>query len=398
MQMNFIPVIFGGYVNAYSIVRTFYNEYKIKSLVCDHVKNICYYSDLCEHKLVKDPKVYEEDFIEEIIKLGQNLKQKNITPIIITTKDEWLISLVKHRSELEKYYKFSFPEWDIIEKLTIKDKLYKYCDELGVKYPKTFLCNKHNIEGIKSHLKTPILVKPTEVVEFISAFPLEKRNMVFQDFEELESYLTEKFENGYKSTFILQEYIPGGIENLYTITTYSSKKDCDLKGVSIGHKLTQYPKEAGTITSGMICYENRLIEPTKKLLTVCKYYGITNVEYKYDHRDDTFKLIEVNPRPGMWNYSSYLSGVNLFKMMVDDMVLNKDLQYVEGKQQLLWTVIPLKEVIKNIDNIEKKKVVKELIQHNKVIDPRKNKGDCLKFKIHITESDFKRRVSKFLKR
>ncbi|GAA0780856.1 ATP-grasp domain-containing protein [Hathewaya limosa] len=395
--MKFIPVIFGGYVNAYSIARTFYNEYKMKSVVCDSVQNICYYSNLCDQKMVSDPKVDEKSFIEQMIKLGQDFKEQKVKPIIITTKDEWLISLDRHRDQLEEYFIYSFPHWDVIEKLTIKKYLYAYCDEIGIMYPKTFICDRDNFKQSEIELKMPILIKPSEVVEFISLFPSEKRNIVFEDMGQLKQYLQEKFNKGYKGNFVLQEYIPGGIENLYTITTYSDKNSFNLKGVSIGHKLTQYPKEAGTITSGMICYEERLIEPTNKLLNLCSYYGITNVEYKYDHRDDSYKLIEVNPRPGMWNYSSYLSGVNLFKMMVDDLIYNRQLDYTEGKKDLLWTVIPVKEVLKDLDNKDKKKYVKKLIEQNQVIDPRKNSEDCFAFKFNICKNNLRSKVSKLIK-
>lgn len=396
--MNFIPVIFGGYVNGYSITRTFYQTYGIQSIICDCVKNISFYSKMCKQITVSDPKYNEDKFIYEMENIGKDLREKNIVPIIITTNDQWLIPLSKHRERLEKYFVYSFSEWNIIEKLTIKKHLYKYCDELNVIYPKTFICSKSEFNEMHLQMKLPILVKPSEVVDFVSLFPNEKRNYIFNTIDELKAFLNDKFTRGYESSFVLQEYVPGGVENLYTITTYSDRKSLKLKGVSIGHKLTQYPKEAGTITSGMTNFDERLIEPSKKLLETCGYYGITNIEYKYDKRDDKYKLIEINPRPGMWNYSSYLSGINLFQMMVDDLVLNKDIEYKEGRKQVLWTVIPKKEVLEGIDNEVKKKEVQKLIKENRVVDPRKNKSDSTKFRINILKNDLKTKFSKLMRR
>lgn len=377
--MKFVPVIFGGYVNGYSIVRTFYDTYKIKSIVCDYKKRITCYSSFCTHKIVSDPKSNEASFLKEIKKIGIELQKKNFTPVIIATNDEWLIPLSMHRHELEDIFIYSFSEWDTIEKLTIKENLYKYCDELDIKYPKTAVITKGDFEE-ELEMKAPLLIKPSEVVKYIELFPGEKRNNIFNNVIEVKKFAEEKFSKGYSGKFILQEYIPGGIENLYTITTYSDRIG-RLKGASIGHKLTQNPPEAGTITSGMIKYDEKLPIKAKKILEHCKYHGITNIEFKFDSRDNEYKMIEINPRPGMWNYSAYLSGLNLFEMMIDDIIYNKELEYVEGKKEIVWSIINKDTLLKNIKETNNYQYVKEMIANKAIINPLINSKENAIYKI-----------------
>lgn len=394
--MKFMPVIFGGYVNGYSIARTFYETYGIKSVICDYKKRLTYYSSICIHKIVSDPKGKEEVFLQEIRDIGLELKAEGYKPIIIATNDEWLIPLSKHRNQLEEIYLYSFSEWDIIEKLTIKENLYKYCDELNIKYPITRVWTPDNLDEAVN-MSAPFLIKPSEVVKYIDLFPGVKRNNIFESLAEVKEFARQKFNEGYDGKFILQEYIPGGIENLYTITTYSDRMG-KLKGVSIGHKLTQNPPEAGTITSGVIKYDEAIIKKAKGILESCKYTGITNIEFKYDARDCEYKMIEINPRPGMWNYSAYVSGLNLFEMMIDDIVYNKELNYTEGKKEIVWSIIKKDELLNSIKGIENFSQVENLINDGKIINPIINKDENIKYKVRNRLYNFLLELKSKLKR
>ena len=50
-----------------------------------------------------------------------------------------------------------------------------------------------------------------------------------------------------------------------------------------------------------------------KTIKSSNYYGIANTEYKYDKRDNLYKII--NPRR-VYEYSALKSGVNLFRLLL----------------------------------------------------------------------------------
>ena len=116
---------------------------------------------------------------------------------------------------------------------------------------------------------------------------------------------------------LVQEFIPGEATNLYTLTSYSDKNGNLIAG-SIGHKLRQFPPEAGRITAGILKYDEGLKETGELFLKTIGFNGVANTEFKYDSRDGKFKLMEINTRFGAWNYSTLYSGMNLMQIAIDD--------------------------------------------------------------------------------
>lgn len=383
-------IIFGGYVNGYSIARTINETYSLKPFIFDYKKQFSSKSKFVNYRMTYNP-AETEKFIQDLKNFGKKTKDKK--NIIFVTNDEWLIPLAKHKKDLEEYYIYTFSDWEVIKQLTIKKNLYQLCEQLEIPYPQTEVIDKQNINKIKK-LKTPILIKPSNVVNYINSVK-EKRNNVFDNYNDAEQFIIKCFKK-YEDLLIAQEYIPGGVENLYTATTYSNK-DGLLLGISIGHKLSQYPPEAGTITSGYTKYIEEIEHMTRKIIKESKYYGIANTEYKYDIRDNTYKLIEINPRPGMWNYSALKSGVNLFYLLIEDLynqsdkkAVIKEEDIIRGKENVVWTVIPkleLKKILKN----------NKIYQYSEIIDPRKNVRESIKYKINLKISDIKHLAVKTLR-
>ncbi len=384
--MKFKPVIFGGYVNGYSLARTFKETYGIDSLICDHLINISSYSIFCEYQLVTNPQLNEQKFVEDVKCVGTSIRNNNQIPLLIVTNDIWLIPLSKYKKELEEIFLYSFSDAKIINELANKKILYEICEKINISYPKTYKYNGSNKNFY--NLLPPVLIKPSNVPKFISFFPDKKRNGVFETLEEAQNYLNELYSRGYQDDMIIQEYIPGGVENLYTCTTYSTRMGI-VKGVSVGCKLSQYPPEAGTITSGLVKYNQEVEDLTKKILEQNQFFGIANTEFKYDARDKTFKMIEVNARPGMWNYSSILSGVNLVEKMVDDIIFNKEVTFSRGTKNIVWTRISKKELINCTFHTDNAGIIKDLINRREVYDPLVGCKERLNFRTRVRIMDFK---------
>jgi len=376
-NVNFTPVIFGGYVNGYSLARTFYETYKVKSIICDTVRNVAYYSKFCDYIIVENPNRNIELFLDNIKSIGEKIRKKIRIPILLVTNDIWLIPLAKYKLELENIFLYSFSGWDIIGKFVNKDKLYEQSHLLGVPYPKSLYITSNNDIDIQQ-LDSPFLVKPADVNEYSYSFPKQKRNFIFETVEDVFAHLKSIYLSNYKGGFIIQEYIPGGTENLYTCSSYSDSTG-KIKAVSTGCKLSQSPAEAGTITSGLVKYNDEIIELTKKLLESNNFFGIANTEFKYDKRNNTYKLIEVNARPGMWNYSVFLSGVNLIEYLVNDVIYNRPLLYSESSKSLIWTMLPKREILEKIKTYDNKLIVKKLLKEGEIYNPLRNKKDGFVF-------------------
>ena len=86
---------------------------------------------------------------------------------------------------------------------------------------------------------------------------------------------------------------------------------------------------------------------------------------KYDKRDNKYKIFEVNVRQGRSNYSVTAVCQNIAKILVDDLILKKDLPLIKQTEELYWHLIPNSIVFKYVKDDEIKEKVRQLIRDKK---------------------------------
>lgn len=327
-----VPLILGGGVNGIGLARSF-GEKNIKSIILDTAKNFSFYSKYVTGIICPHPRE-EKEFINFLIEFGKDFKNK---PLIFVTNDHWMIPVSKNQNLLIKYYEFSMSDWKVIENATDKRYMYKIAEEIGIDIPQTFYLESiTKIDEISNNITYPCILKPVVTVNFAEKLGAPQRVFTLNNKEELQNLSKKILISGLDDReIIIQEYIPGDISDLYTITTYSNK-NADIVCYSTGHKLRQRPPVAGTIISGRVIPEPRLYEPAKKLIKKLNFFGIANTEFKYDHRDNKYKLMEINPRPGKWNYSVTASGINMPYLLWQEIRNENSETKLYSDKELIW--------------------------------------------------------------
>jgi predicted ATP-grasp superfamily ATP-dependent carboligase len=109
---------------------------------------------------------------------------------------------------------------------------------------------------------------------------------------------------------MLQDIVPGGDEELYTLGSYL---DADSRPLAqfTGHKLRQHPPRFGHVSMAESRWVPELAESGLRLLRELGYHGVSQVEFKRDPRDGRYRLMEVNARHWMWHSLASACGVNL---------------------------------------------------------------------------------------
>ena len=312
-----IPIILGGFVNGLGLVRSF-GQNKIPTILLDQKPSLAQYSKYTAGLLCPDPLNEEKKFIRFLLELGKKLPNKGF---LLATNDIWLVPICKYRFELSEFYYFPMSEWDVIEKCWKKEYLYKISEENKIPIPKTFFINTiSELDTISDEIPFPCILKPSITIGFMEKLQSKGRTIVITSKIEL-MYWKNRIEMAGMTDIplIIQEHISGPPSNLYTITSYADKNS-EIIAYSIGHKIRQYPPDAGTITSGEVEDVPEVYKWGCKLIKSLGFYGISNIEFKKDNRDGSYKLIEINPRPGMWNYSVLMSGVNLPYLAYQDLI------------------------------------------------------------------------------
>ena len=245
------------------------------------------------------PKVTSKEYIGFLKKICVD----NSIVLIIPTIDTELLTLSEHREEFIKLG---------INIIISDTSLIEAC---GDKILTTSLLKKINIKTPdiydKKNLIYPCFVKPYDGSCSIGAFVLKNKSM-----------LTADIIDNPKNMFM--EYVPKSYDE-YTVDIYCDKFG-DLK--SLVPRL-RIETRAGEISKG-VTSKGAVYDYLKdKLYNLKGVRGCINLQLFVNLKEKSFKAIEINPRFGGGYPLSYAAGANFPKMIIQEYILNKDLNFVD---------------------------------------------------------------------
>lgn len=330
---RYIPIVLGSNANALGIVRSL-GENQLPVIVADYENGIAFHSKYAIPTKIPNYAEKREDFLRSLYRIAAYLKTFNKKGIIYCSSDGYLFAVGENLGRLGSRFIITFSDWNKVKSCLDKSALYQKAERLHIPCPKTSYANNAT-ELIKASegLRYPIIIKPAITVGFSEAYQkairVENEEYLMQVGKEIEQHGLGH------CGLVLQEMIPGPVEYLYTFSSYSDLAG-EVKGYSIGHKLRQTPPDAGTITAGRVIHRRDLAKLGTRFIKGLCYHGIANTEFKFDPRDKKFKLIEINPRPGLWNYSATASGVNLSWIAYQNIALGIDGRVKSSDKKLIW--------------------------------------------------------------
>ena len=294
-------VVLGGYVNGYSIIR----ELRACGVPCiwliDVRRSIASRSNQLDgFSLIQDDAVSLQ---EELVRLARQLGQLVLFP----TSDRHLELLHEVREVLADTCFLPFRSETLLESLD-KGIQYAHCQRLGVPFPRTAEIETCEDLARLDGLTFPVLLKPAKRDDLTSDV---FRNLLLETKDTLDAQrrrITAHVECGVK--FLASELVPGDDTVIYAYTAYRSPTGRILNEW-IGKKLNQYPDKFGVFSSASNEAPDVVLELGRKLVEGMDLVGIVEPEFKYDARDGTFKVMEVNLRSMMWHRMGSLSGVSL---------------------------------------------------------------------------------------
>ncbi len=224
---------------------------------------------------------------------------------IFPTHDDSLAAVAKAAPSLDGKLLYPFPAWSVLERLQRKRFQLERAVEAGVAIPRTvYPESAADARAAVAEIGLPLLVKPSEPIGFRRAF----RRQAFRC--ETARELEEAYAKAEPFVPMLQEVVPGADSALYTVGSYLDGSGKAL-GIFCGRKLRQTPPGVGTCRIGESLWLPDLVEGSLQLLRACEHVGLSQVEFKRDERDGSFKLMEINPRLWQWHTLAGTCGVNL---------------------------------------------------------------------------------------
>lgn len=375
-EREFLPVILGADITAYSLARSFHEEYKIKSLVLSmseggYIAN----SDIIENRIF--PGLENKDvLVERLLEIGKEFEGKK--KLIVLGCGDWYVrALIESKKILEPYYIVPYIDEDLLNRIVLKDKFYEIFEELGLDYPKTYVyeCGKEN--DLKFDFDYPVIAKPANSAMYHYAkFEGKKKVFSFDNEEDLRKMLKNLEGSSYNYKFLIQDKIPGDDTYMRVLTCYCDKNS-KVRFASLGRTLLEdhTPSAIGNPVAIINEVNPDIVAAATKFLEHIGYVGFANFDIKYDERDGKYKFFEINVRLGRSNFYVTGSGFNTVKWIVNDYIYDNLEDYTVADNINLYSVVPKGVIMKYVPESDFKDLARKLFKEGKVTYPLLYKED-----------------------
>ena len=361
---DFIPVLIGADIGTYSIARSFYLEYGIKSKIfSQEILGATDNSKIIDQTTI--PNMNAKQLISELKEYAK--KTKDIKKILLACSEWYVDIIVLYKNELEKNgYIIPYVNKKILDSIVRKDNFYSVCEKIGVPYPETIVVTKDNYQDVKIPWDYPIIAKNSDKNTWHYAeFPGKKKIFRIKNEEELRQILKNVYNSSYSDTFCLQKMVPGDDYNMRVLTCYVDQNH-DVVFSCLGQPILE-EKTPGAIGNYVSIItrkmDDEILGAAKKFLKEVKYVGYANFDIKYDSTDGKYKFFEINVRLGRSNFYMTASGANYTKFVVDEYIYNKKFdKEIRAYKPWLYTIVPNYVIKKYVSD---KSLVKEYLRLKK---------------------------------
>lgn len=237
--------------------------------------------------------------------------------ILIPTSDIGALFVADHAAQLSAWYDFPAQSPEMMRAVTSKREMYFLAKKHNVPTPETaFPTSRADVEEYLETARFPILLKPIVSGPTAPAFALVKSR------EELVAAFAS-IDDPAAANVMLQEYIPGADNMTFTFNGYFDRNgECDV--AFSGRKLRNYLPYFGQASLGACMRNERVLNKTIAFMKAIGYRGPLDVGYRYDARDDLYKINDINPRVGaMFRCFVGANGMDVVRALYQDMTGQK---------------------------------------------------------------------------
>jgi predicted ATP-grasp superfamily ATP-dependent carboligase len=216
-------------------------------------------------------------------------------PLLVPTFDDGVIFVARNAAALKVHFLFPEQSLETVTTFCNKQELFHLAKKLGAPTAESMfpLCEE-DVRRFIEQARFPVLLKGIDGARLERRCGLKK--ILLWDSDELLRRYRE-VEDPSSPNLMLQEYIPGGEEAMWLFNGYFDEHSRCWAAFT-GRKLRQAPIDTG---SGSFCecvWNQDIADLAIALAEEMGYAGILDIDYRYDSRDGTYKLLDPNPRVG----------------------------------------------------------------------------------------------------
>ena len=254
-------------------------------------------SRYCETRIVGPIRNNDAQLMQYLVALAKEL---DCRPVLVPLLDRDVLFMSRHWDELNEHFLFLLPAPHTAADLVSKTGVRELARQAGVPQPKIYAArNLSDVQNLAGRITYPVLIKPVfsqawwkpEIQSIVNG----KLVRVTSDAELMTMYAQLA---QHDPDLTIEEEIPGPDRNLVYYVGYFDS-DSQPLGSFVGIKERVTPIHYGSASYVVSKYDQKIIAQSVDFMRKLRYRGHVGIEYKYDTRDDSYKLIEVNVRFGL---------------------------------------------------------------------------------------------------
>jgi D-aspartate ligase len=252
--------------------------------------------------------------VESVMEVGQRYGLKGW--VLFPTRDETVAAFSRHRDRLAEFFRVTTAGWETVQWAWDKKNTYDRAAELGIPVPHTYNPrSERELEVLFSRL--PLALKPAVKENFFYATGAKAWRAETPD--QLRDLFRRAIRQIRPEEILIQEIIPGDGQRQYSYCAFF--RDGKAHSTLVAKRLRQHPREFGRAATYVETIEHPEIEElSERFLKAIDYYGLVEVEFKQDPRDDQFKLLDVNARTWGFHSIGVPAGVDFPYLLFADQV------------------------------------------------------------------------------
>lgn len=270
--------------------------------LCSSKLDVAYVSRYTDEKIIG---VCDRDDVKGTTEQVRRLLKTGNYDVVVPTVDFSAALLSENKNEFKKYAKVVSNDWNVYQIAGDKLQTMAVCMEKGIPCPYTVLNPATEEKVLNSNIKYPVVVKPRVGYGAIGFRKIDSK-------EELKTLLAEELE---LSEYVFQEYIPQ--TDLQYECAMFVDNDNKVKTSLVFSKNRWFPVNGGSSTLNITVERPDIVESCTRLLQAINWRGPADIDLIQDPRDNTAKIMEINPRVSGSVKICFISGVDQARQMLE---------------------------------------------------------------------------------
>jgi predicted ATP-grasp superfamily ATP-dependent carboligase len=346
-----------------------------------------FFSRYCSQRFSYPPfETQPENFVDAVCDFANKHQEFNV--LMPTSFETYTISkyidYIKSRSP---HLKIPLHSYDYIKFANDKQKVSELAAKIKIPIPQTFYPRSiEKAKDVAARINYPAIIKIRAGAAGMGMTYVYNAQEMVTAYEET----IKKFSLDADNLPIIQEYIPGTDYGAAVLFNHGA-----LRAAVVFKALESLPPKGGMMISRVSVFNRQMKDSLIALAREMSWHGVIMADFRLDERDNTPKLLDVNPRFWFSLYQAIAAGVEfpylLYRIAVDDDFPPIEDYKIGIRTRYFWgyTVNPQTR----LHEAENKKIIKQSRGYNKTKledvsyrDPLPNMAICFNAMVRLART------------